>query len=307
MVFSPKQVAIIGPTASGKSGVAIEVAKRYDSIILSVDSLSLYREIDIASAKPTQEERGGITHFGIDLIYPDDYFSAELFADEYNRALDYAKDKKKSLILVGGSSFYLKALIDGLSKLPDFDDSIKCEVESIMSRGVEYAYMYLKDLDSEYASKIVSSDRYRIEKALLINLGSGMGVGRYFEMNPPQSKVADEIAIINIDTDRDILRERIELRTEKMLEDGLVDEVAYLEKRYSRDLTAMKAIGIREVLDYFDGKYSYNQMRDKIVTNTARLAKRQVTFNKSQFKKVENLRLDRVVEYIDRYFCYNNI
>ena len=307
MVFTPKQVAIIGPTASGKSGVAIEVAKRYNSIILSVDSLSIYKEIDIASAKPTPKERGDIIHFGIDLIYPNEYFSAKLFANEYERAFDYAKDKKKNLILVGGSSFYLKSLIDGLSILPDFGDSIKCKVESILDKGVEYAYEYLRELDSKYASKIESSDRYRIAKALLINLGSGMEVDRYFKINPPKSKVANEIKIINIDTDRDILRKKIELRTDDMLKSGLVDEVAYLERRYSRDLTAMKAIGIKEVLEYFNGKYSYNQMRDKIITNTARLAKRQVTFNKSQFKDIQNLRLDSVIEYIDRYFCYNNI
>ena len=303
MVFTPKQIAIIGPTASGKSSIAIEVAKRYDSIILSVDSLSIYKQIDIASAKPTKKERGDIIHFGIDLIYPNEYFSAELFANEYKRALEYAREKKKNLILVGGSSFYLKALIDGLSILPNFDDNIKKRINNIMGRGVEYAYEYLKLLDSNYASKIDSKDRYRIEKALFINLGSGMGVNRYFEKNPPQSKLFDDIAIINIDTNRDTLREKIALRTDKMLDDGLIDEVAYLEKRYSRALNSMKAIGIKEVLDYFDGKYSYNQMRDKIITNTARLAKRQVTFNKSQFKRVDNLKLDKVIEYIDRYFC----
>lgn len=307
MIFTTKQIAIIGPTASGKSAVAIEASKKYDCVILSVDSLSVYKEIDIASAKPTEEERSDIHHFGIDLIYANGYFSAEMFADEYQRALDYCKEKNKHLILVGGSSFYLKSLIDGLSRLPDFDDDVKKEVKDILGKGIEYAYECLKKLDSNYATSIKSSDRYRIEKSLLINLGSGMNVKEYFDKNPPVKKVKDDIPIISIDTEREILRRRIILRTEEMLDSGLIDEVAYLEKRYSRDLTAMKAIGVREVLDYFDGKYSFKQMREKIVTNTARLAKRQNTFNKSQFKTVENTSLDGVMEYIDRYFCYNNV
>ena len=307
MSFMPKQIAIIGPTASGKSAVAIEASKKYDCVILSVDSLSIYKEIDIASAKPTEEERSDISHFGIDLIYADGYFNAEMFSDEYQNALDYCMRNEKHLILVGGSSFYLKSLIEGLSRLPDFDESIKREVKDILSRGTEYAYEYLKKLDYDYALSIERSDRYRIEKSLLINLGSGMNVKEYFDKNPPVAKVEDDIPIICIDTDREILRKRIVLRTEKMIGDGLIDEVAYLEKRYSRDLTAMKAIGVREVLDYFDGKYSLTQMKEKIVTNTARLAKRQNTFNKSQFKMVENSPLDGVMEYIDRYFCYNNV
>ena len=305
-MFEPKQIAIIGATASGKSDVAIKVAKKYNGVILSIDSLSIYKEIDIASAKPSKKERDEILHFGIDLIYPDGYFNAQMFSNEYQKALRYCKDNGKNLILVGGSSFYLKALIDGLSQMPNFDEKIKKEVKDILSRGLDYAYNYLLNLDLDYAKSIAKSDRYRIEKALLINLGSSMSVDEYFKKNPPISKIESDIPIVNIQTNKETLRERIRLRTNKMIEDGLIDEVAYLEKRYSRDLTSMKAIGIREVLDYFDGKYNFDMMRDKIITNTARLAKRQNTFNRSQFRDIKSIELDRVVEVIDGYFCYNN-
>ena len=302
MIFTPKQIAIIGPTASGKSAVAIEVSKRYDCAILSVDSLSVYKQIDIASAKPTLKEREDIPHFGIDLIYPDEYFSAELFSLEYQKALDYCKRYKKHLILVGGSSFYLKALIDGLSYLPDFSDNIEKEVKDIMDRGLKYAYEYLYNLDSDYALGIKSSDRYRIEKALLINIGSGMSVSRYFKKYPPVSKVEGNISLVSIETDKEILREKIVSRTDKMIESGLINEAGYLERRYSRDLTSMKAIGIKEVLDYFNGKYDFNQMREKIIINTARLAKRQRVFNKSQFCDIKSRSIDDIMDYIDSHF-----
>ncbi len=276
------QIAIIGPTASGKSALAVELAQKYDGIILSLDSLSIYKEIDIASAKPSIEERGGIEHFGIDVVYPDKHFDVTNFIDLYRQAKNNAEKNGKKLIIVGGTSFYLKMLIDGISPLPDIDEHIKQKVDDILG-DLPRAYKILSEVDSRYAKRIEPNDRYRIEKALLIYFGTDAAPSEYFATNPPDPIIKGNLPIYEIVVDRDLLRKRISKRTDQMLSKGLIDEVCMLERKYTRTPPAMKAIGIREVLDYLDGIYSYDQLREKIIINTARLAKRQRTFNATQF------------------------
>ncbi len=280
-----KQIAIIGATASGKSSVAIEMAKSLDAIILSLDSLSIYKEIDIVSAKPTLEERAGIEHYGIDVIYPNEPFDVTIFADIYKECYQKASSNGQNLIIVGGTSFYLKVLLDGISPLPSIDEGIKAEVVSAMGRAGDI-YKMLQDIDPSYMSRISSSDSYRIEKALTIYLATKLPPSAYFEKYPARPIITEPLAIYDIPTDRAILRERIVQRTKEMLKRGLIDEVAYLEKRYGRSPNSMKAIGIKETLDYLDGLYSLRELEEKIVINTARLAKRQGTFNRSQFGDV---------------------
>ena len=272
--------AIVGPTASGKSDLALELAQKLNSVILSVDSLAVYREIDIASAKPSKQELATIKHFGIDELNPDEKFSVIEFLEHFKKAKNYAKEQNKGLIIVGGTSFYLKVLSQGISNLPKIEPTLKLEVQEIMA-NLEEAYKFLKSIDSEYAKKIKSGDRYRIEKALEIYKATNMPPSQYFRENPPKP-IVPNLPIYEIAINRDILRERIDLRTSKMLEMGLIDEVAYLEHKYTREPQSMGAIGIKEVLDFFDGVYSKKELKAKIATNTARLAKRQVTFNKSQ-------------------------
>jgi len=298
---SIKQLAIIGPTASGKSAISIDIATKYNCYILSMDSLSIYKEIDIASAKPSQIERKKVKHFGIDLIYPNEKFSVQKFLELYKDVYSICKKDGKNLIITGGSSFYLKSLIDGISQFPDSNPKIEQEIKELM-RDTLLAYRYLKKLDPIYASTIKDSDRYRIEKGLFINLSSKMSVGDYFTLNPPKRYLKGNIEIIEILIDREKLKDRIIKRTDIMIESGLLDEVCMLEKRYSRDLTAMKAIGIKEVLAYFDGIYDYETMRDKIITNTAKYAKRQVTFNKSQFSHTNSVSIENLTDKIKYLF-----
>jgi tRNA dimethylallyltransferase len=133
---------------------------------------------------------------------------------------------------------------------------------------------------------IASTDSYRIEKMLNLYYQTGLTPTEYFRANPPQPTIIEPLPIYEIQVDKEILREKIKERTQKMIDMGLVEEVAYLEKSYTREPNCMKAIGIKEVLDYFDGVYSFEQMQEKIVINTARLAKRQRTFNRSQFDTI---------------------
>jgi len=276
-----KTIAILGPTASGKSTLSLELAKSYDCAILSLDSLALYKEMDIVSAKPSIDERGDIPHFGIDVIDVDMPFSVALFVDLYKESVNFCKEHNKNLIIVGGTGFYLKTLMEGISELPKIDEETKRKVEDQMI-DLQKAYNFLNKIDEEYAKNLMSSDRYRIEKALTIFYQTGTAPSLYFKNNPPKP-VAKDLELFEISMEKELLNRRIELRTNQMFEMGLVDEVANLEYKYGRKPNPMKAIGIKEILDYFDGKYTLKDAKEKIVIHTRQLAKRQRTFNRTQF------------------------
>jgi len=291
-----KQLAIIGPTASGKSDLAIKIAKKIDAHILSIDSLSIYKEIDIVSAKPSKEELSKVKHFGIDEIYPDEHFSVDIFIKLYKEVETTCKKENKNLVIVGGTSFYLKSLLQGLSPLPKLSPDTSIAVEKKMS-DLKEVYEFLKSKDDEHMNQISPNDSYRIEKALIIYEASKILPSEWFKKNPPQPIIKD-LKIYNIDVEREVLRERIQKRTNKMLEMGLIDEVAYLEQKYTRSPNSMGAIGIVEVLEYLDGKVTKDEMLELISTHTAQLAKRQQTFNKNQFEEIISAPLEELEDII---------
>lgn len=282
---SIRQIALIGPTASGKTALSIKAAHALDAYILSIDSLSIYREIDIVSAKPTKEEREGITHFGIDVLHADEDFDVTTFIRLYREVYEKARIAEKNLVIVGGTSFYLKMLIDGISELPKISGQTR-EQTAIALKTLPETYAWLLALDPVYMSRIASNDPYRIEKALNIYYETGLIPTRYFQRFPPRPTISEALPIYQIEIDRSTLRERIALRTEMMLKAGLIDEIYALEQKYTRAPHCMKAIGIKETLAYLDGMYDKRILKEKISTNTARLAKRQTTFNNSQFDNV---------------------
>ena len=291
-----KQIAIIGPTASGKSDLAIKIAKRTDAYILSIDSLSIYKEIDIVSAKPSKEELAEVKHFGIDVLYPDAYFSVDIFIDLYKEVVTTCKKENKNLVIVGGTSFYLKSLMQGLSPLPKIDEKIKATVNEQL-KDLSAVHSLLSSLDAEYMQKIASSDSYRLEKALLIYEASGLTPTNYFKENPPKP-IIKSMPIFNIEVSRELIRERISKRTAKMLKMGLIDEVSYLERKYSRKPNSMGSIGVVEVLEFLDAKIDKEQMIELISTHTAQLAKRQQTFNRTQFDGIVSAPLEELEEII---------
>ena len=287
-----KEIAIIGSTASGKTALSLEIATKTNSIILSLDSLCVYKEIEIASAKPTLEERGNIIHFGIDEVYPNVEFDVIKFIELYKKAKEYAISNDKNLIIVGGTGFYLKALIEGLSL--GIETKIKLDIPQ------NEAYELLYSLDMEYMQKIERNDKYRIEKAYSIYKQTGLCPTSYFERNP-KIALAKDLKIFEILWEKDELKNRIAQRTKIMINSGLVDEVIFLEKKYSRKPNCMSSIGIIETLEYLDGKLSKQKLEEKISTNTAKLAKRQNTFNKGQFLDktsniIQNLNSD-IIKY----------
>ena len=180
-----RTIAVIGPTASGKSDLAVAAAKAVGARILSLDSLSIYKEIDIASAKPTVSERGGIVHYGIDVLCPDEPFSVTTFIDLYRRAHSECEAAGVPLIIVGGTSFYLKTLMEGISETPPASDTVRRKVEAMM-RDQRSAYALLHSADPATAEKIDPNDRYRTEKMLTIYLQTDMPPSLWFEAHPPR-------------------------------------------------------------------------------------------------------------------------
>ncbi|MDN5061111.1 tRNA (adenosine(37)-N6)-dimethylallyltransferase MiaA [Aliarcobacter butzleri] len=288
-----KEIAIIGSTASGKTALSLEIASKTNSIILSLDSLCVYKEIDIVSAKPTLEERGEILHFGIDEVYPNVEFDVVCFMELYKKAKEYAVKNDKNLIIVGGTGFYLKALIDGLSL--GIETKIKLDI------SVSEAYDLLYSLDEMYMKKIEKNDKYRVEKAYAIYKQTGLTPTLYFEKNP-KIPLAKDLKIFEILWEKEELKKRVASRTNTMIKLGLIDEIIYLERKYTRAPNCMSSIGIVETFEYLDGKLSKEELEEKISQNTMKLAKRQNTFNKGQFlNKTSNI-IDNLNSDILKYF-----
>ena len=276
-----KHLAIIGSTASGKSNLALNLALSHNAVILSIDSLSIYTDIDIASAKPSKTELQLIKHFGVDVLRPNETASVFTFIDEYNRALSNAQEQQKNLIIVGGSSFYLKSMIAGLSPIPTISDAVRAEASHLLLNTQE-AHRLLAAIDPITMANITTTDSYRIEKMLHLYLETKMSPAQWFRLYPPLP-IIKECPILNIDIERTTLRNRINVRTQLMLREGLIDEVAQCEQLYGRMPNSMKAIGMIETLDYLDGKCSQEELAQLISTHTSQLAKRQQTFNSHQF------------------------
>ena len=277
-----KQLALIGPTASGKTALAIKLAKQNAANILSLDSLALFKEINIASAKPNIKERDGVPHFGIDVIRPNEAFDVTTFVQLYKQARESSIQENKNLIIVGGTSFYLNILLNGISDLPKISEETQEKTTKMLS-NLEEAHRFLEKLDPTHMANINNKDRYRIEKMLNLYFQTSLTPTEYFKANPAEPTINNELPIYEIDVERELLRTRIQKRTNIMVQEGLIDEVFYLEKTYTRQPNCMKSIGIKEVLTYLDGDYTKKEMEERIVIHTAQLAKRQRTFNRSQF------------------------
>ena len=273
-------IAIIGSTSSGKTSISLEIAKKYNAIILSLDSLLVYKEINISSAKPSAQELSEVLHFGINEIYPDEKFNVMDFANCYFKALKYAKQNKQRLIIVGGSSFYLKSLIDGLSPYPTIDEKAKSKAKELL-RDKQNAYNFLKNIDKELS--IHQNDTYRIEKNLEIYFQTGYCLKEFNKQNPKTPIIKEKINILNLQIEKETLNKQIIIRSKNMIKQGLINEVQYLSEKYNTKLKPMQSIGIKEVLEYINKKINEDELESLIIKNTKALAKRQRTFNKTQF------------------------
>lgn len=274
-------IAILGGSGSGKSQLGLELAKKLDCEIFSLDSLSIYQEIDIASAKPTKEELKSVFHYAVDILSPTEHNNATLFASLLQKAIHSTQKKgKNTLLIIGGSSFYLKAIIEGLSPLPtptqEQSQRVKEQIASLTS-----PLDFLLTLESSLPFS--HNDTYRIHKYLEIYFSTGLAPSLYFQNNPkiPFPYAIEKYALV---LPREVLRERIALRSEKMLKEGIIEEAKYLLERYGEEIQPFGSIGLKECKDYLKGQIqSKEELISLITTHTSQLAKRQSTFNRTQF------------------------
>ena len=270
-----KEFALIGTTASGKSDLGFELAQEFCGVILSLDSLALYKEIDIASAKPKPWQLDSVRHFGVNEIYPDEDFSVGVFFEIYKNAKEFALSQNCPLIITGGSGFYLKAMLNGLA--PDVP---KCEI----NLSNEEIYKLALNIDPDFSEKFSQNDSYRLEKWYQIYKFSGQIPSIWLRDNTKDS-IIKELAIFEILWDKDELRARIKKRTKNMLESGLIEEAKFLFSKYKSEPKPLKSIGLKECKQFLDAEISQSELEELITTHTAQLAKRQRTFNRSQFEK----------------------
>ena len=286
--MKPKVIVIVGPTASGKTSLSIELAKQINGEIVSCDSMQIYKDMDIGSAKPTKEEMQGIKHYMIDEVLPTERFSVARYKKEAENAIEKILKKGKIPIVVGGTGLYANSLIYGI----EYDD-IKLDEkyrEELMKiaktpEGLENLYQKAKKIDEKAIEKISPNDKKRIIRILEIYRATGKNKTEQ-EMESRKKEVKYDYKVFAINIERPILYERINKRVDIMIAQGLMEEVKKIIKKYPELPTAMQAIGYKEIVEYLDNKITIEDAIEKIKQETRRYAKRQITW----FKRIENIK-----------------
>jgi tRNA dimethylallyltransferase len=275
---APILVAICGPTGSGKTEIAIELAERFQTEIINFDSIQIFKDLDIGSNKPTSFQLARVQHHLISKINPDSDFSAGDFRNQARELINEKLKNKNVIILVGGTGFYLQALIKGMYDIPKIPSNIKERLKlELKESGKDHLYERLNSIDSSYAAQISSQDTYRVLRGLEIFEGTGKTpseIRNLFKAQPPEFNVIQ----IGLNLKKEALKARILLRTEKMLKSGLVDEVKNLIEKYGADIKPLSSVGYREVKDFLIMALDENQLASKINESTVKLVKRQLTW-----------------------------
>lgn len=281
----PHVVFIMGPTASGKTDLAVYLNEHIDCEIISVDSALVYKGMDIGTAKPDKELLAQVPHRLIDICDPIESYSAARFLEDANLAVSEIIDKGKTPVLVGGTGLYFRALEKGLAELPDADQQIRVKLDSeAREYGWQHLHSRLKEIDPVAAERINENDPQRIQRALEVYEITGKTLTSLIAKENTGAFRYPIKKVVLSPTDRSVLHERIEKRFLTMLDAGLVDEVEFLFKRsdLSLDLPSMRLVGYRQVWQYLAGDYNYDEMKQKAVVATRQLAKRQITWCRSE-------------------------
>ena len=273
-------IAIMGPTASGKTGLALDIAAKVESEVISVDSALVYKGMDIGTAKPTQEEQAGVVHHLIDIIDPAQSYSVSQFVNDTNALIGDILARGKVPILAGGTMMYFNALINGISPLPKSDETIRDEITQQAQRlGWSKLHDELRGVDPISGERIHPNDPQRITRALEVYRSTGKTLTHWQQQEG--EKCPYNIAQFAIaPADRAVLHERIATRFDLMLEQGFENEVVKLYERSDlhEDLPSIRSVGYRQMWQYLDGQLSYAEMRERGIIATRQLAKRQLTW-----------------------------
>lgn len=292
-----KAIIIVGPTAVGKTKLSIELAKLLKTEIISADSMQIYRGMDIGTAKVTEKEKEGIPHHLIDIVNPDEDYSVSSFQ---NSALDLIRSLNRqnmTPIIVGGTGLYINALTYELNfQKTKADFSIRKKWNDIaLEYGFEYVYNYLKKIDPKSAERIDSRNAHRMIRAIEVYESSGKPMSDDYSKELSKNSSID-FRMIGLNTERDLLYDRINQRVDAMIEAGLIEETLNLMKIYNPHSHSFKAIGYREAIDYLYGKTTEKEMIHLIKRNSRRYAKRQLTW----------FRRDSRIQWFDLVKDYKN-
>lgn len=279
--YLPTAIFLMGTTASGKTALAIKLAKKLNAEIISIDSASVYKYMNIGTAKPTIEERQGIPHHLIDMLDPSEIFSVGSLRQLALQFMQDIVNRGKIPLLVGGSMLYFNALFRGLASLPEANPEIRKQLTAyLVANGKEAMYARLKTIDPEAAARIHFNDSQRIQRALEVYEISGKPIS-YFLRQPQSSFIPyKQIKLIVTPQYREQLHVIIAKRFELMLEQGFIEEVRTLYERgdLNVDLPAIKTVGYRQIWSFLQGKYDLETLIEKGIIATRQLAKRQTTW-----------------------------
>ena len=275
----PTVIVICGPTASGKTALSIELAKRIDGEVVSADSMQIYKDMNIGSAKVTPEEMDGIKHYLIDFVSPDERYSVANYKQDAKKAIEEIIAKGKTPIVVGGTGLYVDSLIYEIEYNDiEIDEEYRKELERIKEKdGLDVLYKSALKIDPKAMEKISSNDSKRIMRVLEIYHSTGKTKTQQ-ELESRTKEIPYNYKVFAINMDREKLYDRINRRVDIMIEKGLVEEVEKLIEKYKKFPTAMQGLGYKEVRDYLEEKLSYEDMIEKIKQESRRYAKRQLTW-----------------------------
>lgn len=274
-------LVILGPTASGKTSLALKIAAKYKAEIISLDSALIYKGMDIGTAKPSAAELSSVPHHLIDIIDPRESYSAAQFREDCTRLVGEIQQRGAMPIICGGTMMYYKALVDGLSPLPKTDadvrDSIAREAAEV---GWPAMHKRLECIDPALYKKLSPNDKQRVSRALEVFAMTGRPMSSFYENKGDQCPFLRREIILLPEEDRQKLRVVIRQRFMQMLDNGFIDEVRRLHDRgdLSLDLPSMRCVGYRQVWEYLEGRYHKEEMIELAVIATARLAKHQMTW-----------------------------
>lgn len=276
-----KVLTIVGPTAAGKTRVAIEIAKRISGEIISADSRQIYKYLNIGTAKPTRKERKKTNVYLIDFIHPDNTYSCGQFARDAKVKIEEIIMRGNIPIVCGGTGLYIRALFNPLHKLPESDKEIKKNLLNILvEQGINYLYKKLLSVDPEWAKKINPRDKQRIVRGLEVYEITGKPLSAFIKKKKRKSKYLPYYTGLNLP--REQLYQRINKRFDYMINNGLIEEVKLLLKKgVNPDSSALRTIGYKEIIEYIQGKLTREMATEKAKRRTRNFAKRQITwFNK---------------------------
>lgn len=277
----PPAIALIGPTASGKTDIALEIALEFPVEIVSLDSAQVFIGMDIGTAKPDAATRAGVAHHLIDLITPEERYSAAQFRTDALRVMAEITTRGKIPLLVGGTMLYYKALVEGLAELPQADPALRAQIDTeAAERGWPALHAELARLDPDTAARLAPNDSQRIQRALEVLHLTGKPLGVHWQQQAEVSLPYRLLTIALSCNDRSILHARIATRFRAMLLSGLVDEVEHLLATYrlSIDLPSMRCVGYRQVWEMLEGALPLAELTDRGIFATRQLAKRQLTW-----------------------------